>query len=72
MPNKSDEDIRKSINKYQNSLPGSAKNPNVKEDVEKLIKRASKPLSKAPETPPDADGYNETQTRPHKTGDTSD
>lgn len=72
MLNKPDEDIRKSINKYQKSLSDSDKNPHAKEDVEKLIRRASQPLSKAPETPPDADGYTETQTRPRKTEDTSD
>lgn len=72
MPNKPDEDIRKSITEYQDSLPDSAKNPNVKVDVQKLIQRASQPLSRAPETPPGADGYTETQTRPHKTEDTSD
>ena len=72
MSDKSDDEIRESINKYQDSLPDSRKNPNIKKDVEKLIQRASQPLSKAQETLTGADGYTETQTRPHKTEDTSD
>jgi hypothetical protein len=72
MPNKSDDEIRKSIKKYEESLPDTERNPKVKEDVECLIERASRPLPAKPEKQqPDGD-YSDTQTHSHKTEDTSD
>ena len=41
---KNDEEIRKSIKKYEELLPDSERNPHAKEDVEKLIERAAQPL----------------------------
>ena len=72
MPTKSDDEIRESIRNYEESLPESERNPNVQEDVERLIERASQPLPSAPETPPRRDGYSDTQTRSHTAEDTSD
>jgi hypothetical protein len=37
MPDKSDEEIRKSIKKYEESLPDSGRNPNAQQDTERLI-----------------------------------
>ncbi len=72
MPDKSDEEIRKSIKKYEESLPDSERNPNVQKDVEETIERASQPLPTKPEKQqPDGD-YTDTQTHSHKTEDTSD
>ncbi len=72
MPKKSDEEIRKSINKYDESLPESERNPNVKKDVERLIERAAQPLSAKPGKPRRPGGYNDRQTHPRKTVDTSE
>jgi len=72
MPKKSDEEIRKSIKKYEEELPDSARNPNAQEDVERLIERASRPLPAKPEKQLHPDGYTDTQTHSHKTEDTSD
>lgn len=72
MPDKSDEEIRKSIKKYEESLPNSERNRNVQEDVEGLIERAAKPAPKDAGTPhPDA-RYTERQTHSHTAEDTSD
>ena len=72
MPNKPDDQIRKSIKQYEESLPDSERNPHAKEDVEQLIERASQPLPSKRGKPPHPDGYNDTQTRSRNTGDTSD
>jgi len=72
MPDKSDEEIRKSIKKYEESLPDSERNPNAQEDTERLIECAAQPLPAKPEKQqPDGD-YTDTQTHSHKTEDTSD
>jgi hypothetical protein len=72
MPNKSDEEIRKSIKKYEESLPDSERNPSVQEDTKRLIEHASQPLPAKPgKQQPDGD-YTDTQTHSHKTEDTSD
>ncbi len=71
MPNKSDEEIRKSINQYDASLTDSERNPNVQQDVERTIARAAQPLEVEPEKPPHPYGYTDTQTHPRKTEDTS-
>jgi len=72
MPDKSDEEIRKSIKKHEESLPDSERNPNVQERVEGIIERAAQPLPSKPEKPLHPDGYTDTQTHSHKTEDTSD
>ncbi len=72
MPDKPDEEIRKSIKKYEESLPDSERNPNVEENTKRLMERASRPLPSKPEKPRPADGYTEKQTRSHSTEDTSD
>lgn len=72
MPDKPDEEIRKSIKKYEESLPASGRNPNVQEDVERLIERAAKPAPKNAGTPRPDERYNEKQTRSHTAEDTSD
>ena len=72
MPDKSDEEIRKSIKKYEESLPDSERNPNVEDDTKHLIERASQPLPAKPEKQQRRDDYNDTQTHSHKTEDTSD
>lgn len=59
----SDDQIRKSIKKYDESLPDSVRNPHHKEDFERLIEHAAKPIQPKPETPPPSDNYNGTQTR---------
>ncbi len=69
---KSDEEIRKSINNYDELLPESERNPNVKEDVELLIERAAQLLSAKPGKPRRPGGYTGKQTHPRKTEDTSD
>lgn len=68
---KSDEDIRKSIRKYEESLHDSERNPHAKEDVEKLIERASQPLPAEPGKLPRRGGYSDKQTRLRKTEGTS-
>jgi hypothetical protein len=72
MPDKSDEEIRKSIKKYEESLPDSERNPNVEDDTKRLIERASQPLPAKPEKQQPDDGYTDTQTHSHNTEDTSD
>jgi hypothetical protein len=71
MPNKPDEEIRKSIKKYEESLPDSERNPNAQKDIEGAIERAAQPLPSKPEKPPRPDGYTDTQTHSHNTEDTS-
>ena len=72
MPTKSDDEIRESIKKYEESLPDSERNLDVREDVERAIERASQPLPSTRETPPHLDGYSDIQTRSHTIEDTSD
>lgn len=72
MPDKSDEEIRKSIKKYEESLPDSERNPSVEDDTKRLIERASQPLLTKPGKQPRRDGYSDTQTRSRNTEDTSD
>src|SRR5438552_928429 len=49
MPNKSDEEMRNSIKKYEESLPESERNSNVEEDTKRLVERASRPFPAKPE-----------------------
>ena len=72
MPNKSDEEIRKSIKHFEESLPESERNPDTQEDTEHLIERAAQPLPKDEDRPRSDEHYNEKQTRLHKAEDTSD
>lgn len=72
MPDKSDEEIRKSIMKYEESLPDSEINPNAKEDVKRLIVRAAQPLSSTPGKRRRPGSYTGRQTRSHTAEDTSD
>lgn len=72
MPDKSDEEIRRSIKKYEESLPDSERNPNVQEDVERLIERAARPLPSKQGKPQPGGDYTDTQTHSHNTEDTSD
>lgn len=72
MPHKSDEEIRKSIKQYEETLPDTEKNPNVQADVERTIERASQPLPTKPEKQPRLGDYTDTQTRSHNTEDISD
>lgn len=72
MPNRSDEEIRKSIKQYEESLSESERNPNVQKDVERTIERASQPLPPKPEKQQPDDGYTGKQTRSRKAEDTSD
>ena len=67
-----DEEIRKRIKKYEESLPDSERNPNAKEDFERTIERAAQPLPSEPgKQQPDGD-CSDTQTHSHKAEDTSD
>ena len=66
------DDIRKSVKQYEQSLPESQRNPNAKEDIERLIERAAQPLQPRQEQRRDGGDYTDTQTRSRKTGDTSD
>jgi quinol monooxygenase YgiN len=43
MPKKSDEEIRKSIKHFEESLPESERNPDTQEDTGHLIERAAQP-----------------------------
>ena len=69
---KSDEEIRRSIKQYEQSLPDSEINPNAKEDVERLIVRAAQPLSSKPGKPRSPGSYTGKRTRLHKVEDTSE
>ena len=46
MPDKPDEEIRKSIKRFEESLPESEHDPDAQEDTERLIERAAQPLLK--------------------------
>lgn len=72
MPNKSDEEIRKSIKQFEESLPESERNPDAQEDTAHLIERAAQPLPKDEDTPRPDERYIEKQTRSRKAEDTSD
>lgn len=72
MPNKSDEEIRKGIKRFEESLPESERNPNVQEDTECLIERAAQPVPKDEDTLRPDERYTEKQTHSHKAEDTSD
>lgn len=72
MPDKSDEDIRKSIKRFEESLPESERNPEAQRDTEYLIERAAQPLPKDEGRPHPDERYNETQTRSRKAEDTLD
>lgn len=72
MPNKPDEEIRESIKRFEESLPESERNPDVKEDTEHLIERAAQPLPKDEDRPHPDERYTEKQTRSRKAEDTSD
>jgi len=72
MPNKSDEEIRQNIKRFEESLPESERNPAAKEDTERLIERAGQPLPKDEDRPHPDERYSEKQTRSHKAEDTSD
>ena len=69
---KSNEEIRKSIAQYEQKLPDADRNPNVKEDVEQILKQAAQPLESKPGKPRRSGGYNGKQTRSRKAEDTSD
>ena len=62
MAKKDDDEIRKSIKKYVDSLPESERNNLSKEDFERLIERAAQPLPPKLEKPPHDDNYTDTQT----------
>jgi len=51
MPDKPDEEIRKSIKRFEESLPESERNPDAQENTERLIERAAQPLPKDEDTP---------------------
>jgi hypothetical protein len=51
MPDKPDEEIRKSIKRFEESLPDSELNPDAQENTERLIERAAQPLPKDEDTP---------------------
>ena len=44
MPDKSDEEIRTSIKRIEESLPETERNPDAQEDTQRLIERAAQPL----------------------------
>ena len=69
---KSNEEIRKSIAKWEQNLPELERNPNAKESVEKILKQAAQPLELKPGKPRRSGGYNGKQTRSRKAEDTSD
>ena len=71
MPDKSDEEIRESIKKYEELLPDSERNPNAEDDTKRLIERASQPLPVKPEKQQPGGDYSDTQTRSRNTEDTS-
>ena len=69
---KSDEEIRNSIKKYEESLPDSERNPNAKEDIERLIVRAAQPLSSKPGKLRSSGSYTGRRTHSHTAEDTSE
>ena len=72
MPDKSDEEIRKNIKRFEESLPESERNPDVKEDTERFIERTAQPLPKDEDKPHPEERYSEKQTHSRKAEDTSD
>jgi hypothetical protein len=44
MPDKSDEEICKSIKRFEKSLPETDRNPDAQEDTQRLIERTAQPL----------------------------
>ncbi len=66
-----DDEIRKKVKDFEESLPDDQRNPKAKEDFRELTERAAKPLPKDTEKSEPSENYTETQTRSHSTGDTS-
>lgn len=69
---KSNDEVRKSIKQWEESLPESERNPNAKEDFEKILERAAQPLESKPGKPRRAGGYTGKRTRSRTAEDTSD
>ena len=63
MIDKSDEEIRKSIKRFEESLSESERNTNTQEDTGRLIERAAQPLPKDKDRPHPDERYTEKQTR---------
>ena len=72
MPDKSDEEIRKSIKRFEESLPETERNPDAQEDTQRLIERAAQPLPEDEDRPHLDERYSEKQTRTRKAEDSSD
>lgn len=70
MPKKSDEEIQKSVEEFDNKLPDDQRNPNAKETFDELISRAAKPVQPRPEKPAQSEGYSGKQTRSRSSEDT--
>jgi hypothetical protein len=66
MPDKPDEEIRKSIKRFEESLSESERNPDAQENTERLIERAAQPLPKDEDIPHPDERYGEKQTRSRK------
>lgn len=69
---KSNDEIRKSIKQWEKNLPESERNPNAKEDFEKMLKQAAQPLESKPGKPRRSGGYTGKRIRSRKAEDTSD
>jgi hypothetical protein len=69
---KSNEEIRKSIAKWEKKLPASERRSNAKQVFEKTLQRAAQPLESKPGKPRRLGGYSGKRTRSHKAEDTSD
>ena len=67
-----DDEIRKKIGKYEESLPDSERNPNPEETVRSLIELSAQPLPAEKEQQKRADDYTDRQTHSRKAEDTSD
>ena len=70
--NQSDDETRKKVKQFEESLLESERNPNAKENLEQLIERAAQPLPKGGDTPRPDERYTETQTHSRSTEDTSE
>lgn len=57
---------------FIDKLPPDQINSKAQETFEDAIARAAQPQQSKPETPGSGDGYNDKQTRSHKTEGTSD
>jgi hypothetical protein len=57
---------------FIDKLPPDQVNPDAEATFNDAIARAAQPQRSKPEIPDSDDGYNDTQTRSHKTEDTSD